>query len=309
MCPISVNILMKRLFTFGCSYTLFYWPTWADILSINFDHYENWGWAGLGNRAIAERLAECHARNNFTPNDTIIIQWSTHLRFDWYNTIPYTGFPGWQTNGNVYSTPNQHIFNRNIVEKLCSEDALIMHTLNNILLTANFLDSIGCKWFFTSLSDIRNLGEDLDSYSKRYETGNAPNGFLKGNLNIKDFPLYKRYPQFNFYEKAIWSDYKERWLLPITFTAQQNSNDYWSFQADFDDEPWIEAHPSPIQHLKWLSENLLPKLDDKTLNCEELINHLKNLKSVNNDAIAFEKFLKETELPQLKNWPIKRLGF
>lgn len=34
---------MTRLFTFGCSFTKFFWPTWADILGQEFDYYENWG--------------------------------------------------------------------------------------------------------------------------------------------------------------------------------------------------------------------------------------------------------------------------
>ena len=28
---------MKRLFTFGCSYTIWAWPTWADYIGVNFD--------------------------------------------------------------------------------------------------------------------------------------------------------------------------------------------------------------------------------------------------------------------------------
>lgn len=71
---------MKRLFVFGCSYTSWNWPTYADIYAQQFDHYENWGHAGLGNRAIAERVAECHATNEFDKDDTVIVQWSSHLQ-------------------------------------------------------------------------------------------------------------------------------------------------------------------------------------------------------------------------------------
>ena len=57
---------MRRLFTFGCSYTSWNWPTWADLLGLEVEHFENWGHAGIGNRAIAERVAECHIKNKFT---------------------------------------------------------------------------------------------------------------------------------------------------------------------------------------------------------------------------------------------------
>lgn len=55
---------MDRLYTFGCSYTSWNWPTWADIMSLEANYYENWGHAGLGNRAIAERVAECNIKIN-----------------------------------------------------------------------------------------------------------------------------------------------------------------------------------------------------------------------------------------------------
>ena len=46
---------MRRLFTFGCSFTYFYWPTHADLLGEQFDELPI-GDYGLGNRAICERL-------------------------------------------------------------------------------------------------------------------------------------------------------------------------------------------------------------------------------------------------------------
>ena len=66
----------KRLFTFGCSFTSYLWPTWADILGLEFTSANNWGHSGLGNRAIAERVAEAHAHFNFTKDDVIIVQWT-----------------------------------------------------------------------------------------------------------------------------------------------------------------------------------------------------------------------------------------
>ena len=53
----SQTLKKNRLFVFGCSFTMYAWPTYADFLGYEFDHYENWGFPGLGNRAIAERVA------------------------------------------------------------------------------------------------------------------------------------------------------------------------------------------------------------------------------------------------------------
>ena len=38
---------MSRLFTFGCSFTNYAWPTWADFLGLEFEHFENWGVSGV----------------------------------------------------------------------------------------------------------------------------------------------------------------------------------------------------------------------------------------------------------------------
>ena len=52
-----------RLFVFGCSFTKYYWPTWADIIGQEFEYYENWGEIGSGNLRIAHRITECVYKN------------------------------------------------------------------------------------------------------------------------------------------------------------------------------------------------------------------------------------------------------
>lgn len=78
---------MRRLFTFGCSFTDYINPTWADILAIGFDHYENWGRSAHGNVFIAHRVAEAIAMNTITKDDVFVIVWSDHLRFDTFKNI------------------------------------------------------------------------------------------------------------------------------------------------------------------------------------------------------------------------------
>ena len=90
---------MSRLFTFGCSFTSCEWPTWADIIGKEFDYYENWARSGMGNQYIFNRLIECHQRNHFTVNDTIMIMWSTVLRED-----RYIKEHGWVGTGNIWLT-------------------------------------------------------------------------------------------------------------------------------------------------------------------------------------------------------------
>jgi hypothetical protein len=75
-----------RFFAFGCSFTRYSWPTWADIIGLNFSNssYYNYGYWGVGNHYIFNAIMEADQRHKFTSQDLIIVQWASHLRFDFY---------------------------------------------------------------------------------------------------------------------------------------------------------------------------------------------------------------------------------
>ncbi len=301
---------MNRLFVFGCSYTHYLWPTWADLLSVEFDEYQNWGYPGLGNRAIAERVAEAHLKNKFTKDDTVIIQWTTLLRHDWHNEKPINSSnPGWQTNGNAFCDKNVRFYSRDWYDKFYSERSWTMHTLNHISLVQELLSNIGCSWRMTSLSDIRTLGTDIEKDVWAYERV-----VLLDKEKEGDYILWKRYPDFLPY-KSIWDDYQDKWLPPIMPESTKNDLYYW-FQASHDKEPWKEAHPSPVQHQIWLNKHLRPSLElvlipDKQQEIVDICNKLKE-DPIYMDCIRFEKYLlnekDNTIFPSL-NWPNPKRGY
>ena len=89
----------KRIFCFGCSYTDFCWPTWADIMihsliggtgttpSENSTHTQgyNLGLSGGSNLSIARTILQAHARYVFTEADTVIVQWTSAFRKQAYS--------------------------------------------------------------------------------------------------------------------------------------------------------------------------------------------------------------------------------
>lgn len=91
---------MGRIFCFGCSFTGYWYPTWADILieeaeSRGIEGY-NFGRSGAGNLYIALRIWEAHAKFKFTSDDHILVCWSGWNREDrWVNGR------GWITPGNL----------------------------------------------------------------------------------------------------------------------------------------------------------------------------------------------------------------
>lgn len=74
---------MSRLFTFGCSFTQYMWPTWATIVAydMGIESY-NYGLPGLGNVGIHHRIVEADLKHNFTKDDQIMIFWTSWCRED-----------------------------------------------------------------------------------------------------------------------------------------------------------------------------------------------------------------------------------
>lgn len=94
---------MSRLFTFGCSFTWWPWPTWADIIAydLNMPHY-NWALPGLGNVGIHARMVECDIRNNFNEDDLILVVWSSWTREDRYGVKQSNlDASGWNCTGDI----------------------------------------------------------------------------------------------------------------------------------------------------------------------------------------------------------------
>jgi hypothetical protein len=76
----------KRVFIFGCSFTKYEWPTWANILSYEMPDAEiyNFAQSGAGNLFISERVIAANQRYRYNKDDLILLMWSTHSREDRY---------------------------------------------------------------------------------------------------------------------------------------------------------------------------------------------------------------------------------
>jgi hypothetical protein len=95
----------KRLFTFGCSYTHFAWPTWADLIAVHGLDYNiadgkntcdkpdtlwrctyNFGRAGSCNQEIINRVLMANELYDFCETDVICVQWTSQFR----HSVPHT---------------------------------------------------------------------------------------------------------------------------------------------------------------------------------------------------------------------------
>lgn len=155
---------MRKLFTFGCSYTDYFYEEWyetyykfrnnnfpkiwSEILSkeLNFDLI-NYGELGSGNQRIFRQI--CKHIDEIKKDDLVIIEWSYVHRYDWFifDTQELRTFGAGPMEDQPYLSSNTHneiIVNR--TSKFYYDDIIY---LTNLLI--KLFDVMGVKVFFWSV--------------------------------------------------------------------------------------------------------------------------------------------------------------
>jgi hypothetical protein len=189
---------MSRFFSFGCSFTEYVWPTWADIVGDQYDYYENWGRGGGGNQFIFNSLIECHARNTLTKDDTVIIMWSNVLREDRF-------FKNWVLPGNIYT---QEYYDKEFVKKFVTIRGCYVRDLAFMSAADIILSSIECEYHFLSMVDIvspdnYNHNDQSDEIKDILETYSSTVNKIKPSVHKTVF-------NYDWYSRGYRTDYHPR---------------------------------------------------------------------------------------------------
>ena len=203
-----------RLFTFGCSFTKYHWPTWADILGKEFEEHYNLGKLGGGNLFIACSVAEAAAKYNISSNDTVMVMWTNAIREDRY----INNF--WMTPGNIFTNP---VYPEEFIKKFITIRGCYVRDLAQIYLTDNLLQNIGCKYEFMSMVDITNS----DQYSNRDDSA-----------EIQDI--------LDLYKSSI--DKFKPSVHKVLFNYDWDSKP----SNIIGDIPRRDKHPLPLEHLEYI---------------------------------------------------------
>lgn len=224
-----------RFFSFGCSYTQYNWPTWADIIGRQAGQFENWGQSGAGNHFILNSVMECHQRNRINQDDLVIVMWTFPTREDRFVRGK------WLTPGNVY----QHReYDENFTRKFSDPVGYMINTCNYIRAVWEILDKTGCSFYFLSVVDYRTNPPGFDPV----EGGMTRQQVLDVYQDVVDCILPSVHEViYNFdwsnpvYGKLASYPHK---LYPKNGTKPQLAPDY---------------HPTPLQHMRYL-ETVIPEL-------------------------------------------------
>jgi len=221
----------KRLYTFGCSFTKYKWPTWADFIGSQFEVYENWGQPGAGNLFIATQVYECCQRNCVGTEDVVLVMLSSTNRFDIINRNST-----FLTEGNIYNSIN---LPKDFVENVWSEEFGIYLTWFAANSIKKLLDGIGCKYKIMTAFDLTKLDDD---------------SLMTDDLLIKGrviHTLHNLRTEFDFNDNL--NDFSKVML--------KEGHSYYNFleQGGKDD------HPSMSIHLEWVKTHLPEFYNEKML--------------------------------------------
>lgn len=292
-----------RLFTFGCSFTQYAWPTWADIAGYAFNRPENWGRGGAGNHYIFNSIVECHKshRGGISEHDTVVVMWSNVHREDRYINRK------WYPMGNVFTQVGT-VYSEKFLKEITDIRGFYIRDLAMMYATKVLLESIGCKWYFTSMVSIENSDQytyqdatseikDLLLYYKDVISCFRPSVHeVIFNFDWRSRPLYnnkelKRLRE-NYAECAgpDWPNFenflkKDFTGVPEAIVAEINNPKKWAWNDMIRHASRRDQHPCPMEHLEYLQKvfpefevsqqtvDLITAVDEKVRN-EEPYDHL-----------------------------------
>lgn len=226
----------KRLFAFGCSFTRYYWPTWADILAEDIPYYENWGWGGAGNLYIFNAIMEAHNRHTFTKDDLIVVMWSNRNREDRYINNEWMVTPG---------SMLEDRYGTEWVKKFYDDRGCMIRDLALIQSTQRFLDTLDSDWINMSINTFAN--GDVDKIRK------ISPAYFKGKADWNQeviVPLHQGNISELFKNRDVIDCYKNVFLKlkPSVFNILQDTKEYKARGRPNKDD----GHPTPIEILKYL---------------------------------------------------------
>lgn len=150
----------------GCSFTRYFWPSWADMLCYGYKDRKNLGNMGSGNEYIF-----LTSYPYLQKASKICVQWSGHNRFDFCKDGK------WNIDGNI--TLN-HLGNWDKVKWFYDDQ----HFYNkNTIIQNSFTDLVNYYKIDAHYMDLDNLKEQVKD--RTYTFKSTPNPFVK-KRNFKD---------------------------------------------------------------------------------------------------------------------------
>lgn len=216
----------KRVFAFGCSFTHWHYPTWADIIAKSCTNAEfyNLGQGGGGNLFISSRITQANFKFNFCETDLILVMFSTPFREDrWIEGE-------WKLMGSIF---NQEYYDKKFVRDYSDPVGLVIRDLTLVETTISYVKTLPCD-------NIMLRAVQLDS----------PEFVLSG-----DEKRYYEQIEFLYYNSMVsmlcppLQKPKKPYTRPKVYLKEDGSK-------------FTDYHPWPGDYLEYLDECNIPVSDE-----------------------------------------------
>lgn len=262
---------MKKfnLYAFGCSYTKYFWPTWADIIGKYAFEYKNFGKRSAGNYFIFHQLINFVATHKFNSDDIIAICWSGYFREDRIKNSKWI-------HGNVASITDHPFYDDNFVEKFFDLEHYLERDKTLIIAAIELLEAKKINYVMFSMNEM---------FFEMQKDENFFKNFLFVYLSKKSSEFLKRTVQTNKIaeknKESLYLRYKEKILNSISTELNIYNKKRPLIKLNGQDTAEKDFHPTPEEQLYYVEKILLPKLNldlviDKT-HRQDLINQSKQL--------------------------------
>lgn len=193
----------KRLFTFGCSYTRYDWPTWADIIAYDQQiEFHNYGLAGIGNISMASLMLECDLKHKFTDTDLILVNWAS-----WHREDRVDSKGKWIQNGNIFTG---HHFNKIFIKEYWNEHNDIVKNTDAII-SANRMFDINYQSHMIDYEDYKSIIYSAGHHCERFSSLPKKNIFSKSksDTGFQQVGLQDNHPDIVCHLNHAKAVYKE----------------------------------------------------------------------------------------------------
>lgn len=267
--------MSRNLYTFGCSYTTHYWPTWPVFSSVYFDKVINYGNTGGGNNINFLSFVNLVSLGVIQSGDTVVIQWGSLLR----ELRIFSNKTCYETPGNVL---NQTTFDyEGYVLKYFNplEKAFELISYIESVISICTEKNINVKMFYMLPPWIGEfLGEPSDtSLIPRHWLDNLNNS--KALLKLQELSKSEHFFDYSLEEHNL---------------EVENTNTLYTQWYNFNPHRLhADHHPNPTVHLSYTFKYLTPwfqELFNQKYNGED---KLKDIAQLWDDKLSDKEFLGE----------------
>lgn len=249
------------IYTFGCSMSKWYWPTWVDWLKVYAGPVTNFANKGYGNQNIYWTLI--NLSDKLTKHDKVNIMWAENHRLDlWYDRewIDHKDILGFfpNTQGRLWfsnNTPYTGLY-RTHPDLYTSFTNMIIETLHFIFQTQLLLEKIGCEYVMHSSKNLWCDGRPV--FLPRYQTTyQHKHGISEEELKIAD-NIISIEPIRKLISMIDWSKFLSK--IDDPYNAKQ-SQGIWEYFINNKEYVVLkhesDYHPNSLAHHDYALEMVL----------------------------------------------------